>query len=80
MLCDAGGPERIANPGRGGEDPALGLDDARWRRLVGAIATAADIARDRGYEPVFHHHTSTYVEGLPEIERFLEEQDRRSGE
>ena len=75
VLCDAGGPERIANPGRGGEDPALGLDDARWRRLVGAIATAADIARGRGYEPVFHHHTSTYVEGIPEIERFLEDTD-----
>ena len=75
VLCDAGGPERIANPGRGGEDPALGLDDARWRRLVGAVATAADIARDRGYEPVFHHHTSTYVEGIPEIERFLEDTD-----
>jgi len=75
VLCDAGGPERIANPGRGGEDPALGLDDARWRRLVGAIATAADIARGRGYEPAFHHHTSTYVEGVPEIERFLEDTD-----
>ena len=32
-------------------------------------------ARERGYEPVFHHHTSTYVEGLPEIERFLEDTD-----
>ena len=75
VLCDAGGPERIANPGRGGEDPALRLDDARWRRLVGSVARAADIARDRGYEPVFHHHTSTYVEGVPEIERFLEDTD-----
>ena len=29
VLCDAGGPERVANPGRGGEDAALALDDAR---------------------------------------------------
>jgi inosose dehydratase len=75
VLCDAGGPERIANPGRGGEDPGLRLDDARWRKLVFNVERAAEIARDRGYEPVFHHHTSTYVEGVPEIERFLEDTD-----
>jgi inosose dehydratase len=75
VLCDAGGPERIANPGRGGEDAALRLDDARWRKLVLNVERAAEIARDRGYEPVFHHHTSTYVEGVPEIERFLEDTD-----
>ncbi len=75
VLCDAGGPERIANPGRGGEDPGLRLDDTRWRKLVFNVERAAEIARDRGYEPVFHHHTSTYVEGVPEIERFLEDTD-----
>jgi inosose dehydratase len=75
VLCDAGGPERIANPGRGGEDAALRLDDPRWRKLVFNVERAAEIARDRGYEPVFHHHTSTYVEGVPEIERFLEDTD-----
>ena len=52
---------------RTGEDPALRLDDARWRKLVFNVERAAEIARDRGYEPVFHHHTSTYVEGVPEI-------------
>jgi inosose dehydratase len=75
VLCDAGGPERVANPGRGGEDASLRLDDARWRALVEGVARAADVARERGYEPVFHHHTSTYVEGVPEIERFLEDTD-----
>ena len=70
MLCDAGGPERIASPGVGA---ALALDDARWRRLVEGVERAADVARERGYEPVFHHHTSTYVEGVPEIERLLED-------
>ena len=72
VLCDAGGPERVANPGAGAE---LALDDAGWSRLVDGVARAADIARERGYEPVFHHHTSTYVEGVPEIERFLEATD-----
>ena len=73
VLCDAGGPERIANPGRGGDDQALRLDDARWATLVDGVARAAESAREAGYEPVFHHHTSSYVEGLPEIERFLED-------
>jgi inosose dehydratase len=75
VLCDAGGPERIANPGRGGEDASLRLGDARWRRLADNVERAAEIARERGYEPAFHHHTSSYVEGLPEIERLLEDTD-----
>jgi inosose dehydratase len=75
VLCDAGGPERVANPGRGGEDATLRLDDARWRVLAENVERATDEARRRGYQPVFHHHTSTYVEGLPEIERLLEDTD-----
>jgi inosose dehydratase len=75
VLCDAGGPERVANPGRGGEDRELRLGDDRWRTLAANVERAAEAARERGYEPVFHHHTSTYVEGLPEIERFLEDTD-----
>jgi inosose dehydratase len=75
VLCDAGSPARAANPGRGGEDLSLQLDQAAWQRLVDAVATAAEAARRRGYDPVFHHHTSTYVEGLPEIERFLADTD-----
>ena len=75
VLCDAGGPDRIANPGRGGEDASLRLDDGRWRTLVDGVARAADAARERGFEPVFHHHTSTYVEGVHEIERLLEDSD-----
>jgi inosose dehydratase len=75
VLCDAGGPERIANPGRGGEDPELRLSDARWATLVDGVERAAEEARVRGFEPVFHHHTATYVEGLPEIERFLADTD-----
>jgi inosose dehydratase len=75
VLCDAGGPDRVANPGRGGEDASLRLDDRRWATLVDGVARAAEAARERGYEPVFHHHTSTYVEGVPEIERFLDDTD-----
>jgi inosose dehydratase len=72
VLCDAGGPERLANPGAGA---AYALGDKRWRALVDGVNRAADAARARGYEPVFHHHTSTYVEGVPEIERLLADTD-----
>ena len=75
VLCDAGGPERVANPGRGGDDPSLRLNESRWRVLVDGVARAADAARSRGFEPVFHHHTSTYVESVEEIDRFLEDTD-----
>lgn len=75
VLCDAGGPDRMANPGRGGEDASLRLDAARWHFLVEGVKRAADAARHRGFEPVFHHHTATYVEALSEIERFLSDTD-----
>lgn len=75
VLCDAGGPDRIANPGRGGLDTDLRLGNKQWRALADGVARAADEARARGFEPVFHHHTSSYVEGLPEIERLLEDSD-----
>lgn len=75
VLCDAGGPARVANPGRGGEDPSLRLGDAAWGTLLEGIARAAELARERGHEPVFHHHTATYVEGVGEIERLLADSD-----
>jgi inosose dehydratase len=75
VLSDAGGPERVANPGGGGDDASLHLDDRRWATLIEGVGRASEAARDRGFEPVFHHHTSSYVEGVPEIERFLEDTD-----
>jgi len=72
VLCDAGGPERIADPGGGGRDRSLQLGDARWAQLADGVARAAAHARGRGYEPTFHHHTATYVEAPWEIERMLE--------
>jgi inosose dehydratase len=39
------------------------------------VEHAAEAARERGFEPVFHHHTSSYVEGVAEIERLLEDCD-----
>jgi inosose dehydratase len=72
VLADAGSRERLANPGRGADDPELGLDDESWRLLAEGVGRAAELARARGFEPTFHHHTGSYVEAPWEIERLLE--------
>ncbi len=71
-LADAGSLARRAAPGGGGTNRELGLDDAGWRHFADGVARAADRCRERGYEPAFHHHTGTYIEGVGEIERLLE--------
>jgi inosose dehydratase len=70
-LADAGSEARRANPGRGRDLPAIGLDDAGWQRLADGVARAADHVRARGFEPTFHHHACTHVESVAETERFL---------
>lgn len=75
VLADAGSPIRMRNPGRAIRDRSLGLDDAGWRRFAGGLARAAELARSRGFEPVFHHHAGTYVEAPWEIECMLELSD-----
>src|SRR3954469_17742554 len=45
VLCDAGGPDRIANPGAGAARP---LDGARWARERGGGAAGARDGRARG--------------------------------
>jgi inosose dehydratase len=72
VLGDAGSDARRANPGRGGDDRSLGLDDAGWRRLADGVARAHELVSARGYEPTFHAHMATYVEAPWEIERLLE--------
>jgi inosose dehydratase len=71
-LADSGSPARRASPGGGGYDPSLSLDAAGWRRFADGVDRAAERCRQRGYEPAFHHHTGTYIEGVAEIERLLE--------
>src|SRR5215213_3883372 len=75
VFGDGGSDARRSNPGRGGEDRSLRLDEAGWRRFADGLARAQELALERGYEPTFHPHTSTYVEAPQEIERFLELSD-----
>jgi inosose dehydratase len=72
VLADAGSKERSRLPGRAVSDRSIGLDDDGWKRLAEGVARAQDLARDRGFEPTFHHHTATFVEAPWEIERLLE--------
>jgi inosose dehydratase len=72
VFADAGSPLRAARPGAAAADRGIGLDAAGWRRFADGVARAAEVARRRGFEPTFHHHTSTYVEAPWEIERVLE--------
>jgi len=75
VLADGGSRARMAHPGRAAVDRSLGLDEAGWRRFADGLARAADVARTRGFEPVFHHHAGTFVEAPWEIERLLELSD-----
>ncbi len=72
VFGDGGSPERLANPGRGKDDPSLQLDDEGWTRFADGLARAETLARMRGFHPVFHAHTSTFVEAPAEIDRLLE--------
>ena len=72
VLADGGSAERIRFPGRAAADRSIGLDEAGWTRFAEGVAQACELARRRGFEPTFHHHTATFVEAPWEIERVLE--------
>ena len=72
VLADGGSAERIRFPGRAAADRSIGLDEAGWARFAEGVARAGELARTRGFEPTFHHHTATFVEAPWEIERVLE--------
>jgi inosose dehydratase len=72
VLADGGSAERIRFPGRAAADRSIGLDEAGWTRFAEGVAQACELARRRGFEPTFHHHTATFVEASWEIERVLE--------
>lgn len=66
-LLDAAGGD--ARPVLADAGPRRPVD---WKRLADGVARAAARARQRGFEPTFHHHMGTVVETPVEIERLLE--------
>lgn len=72
VLADAGSAQRSRLPGRAASDHSIGLDEDGWKRLAEGVERAAELARNRGFEPTFHHHAGTFVEAPWEIERVLE--------
>lgn len=74
-LADSGDLRRRGGFGQASRRRDLELDDDHWRCLAANVRLAAQICRDHGLEPTFHHHLGTYVESPREIERFLEVTD-----
>jgi len=69
-IADAGSAERKARPGGA---PELELTGERWETFVHRLERVAQAVRERGLEPTFHHHASTYIETPREIERLLDD-------
>lgn len=69
-LADSGDARRKASPGGG---PDLELPPEAWKIFVERLDRVLREVRDRGLEPTFHHHASTYIETPREIERLLED-------
>ena len=70
LACPAD-PARFAAPGLP-VDPELQLGDEAWPAFARDVQRAADRCRERGLEPVFHHHLGTAVETPEETRRLLE--------
>ena len=68
-LAASSAPERSAHPGGG---PGLSLTGRDRDIFMANVSRAADRVRERGFEPTFHHHASTFIETVPEIEAFLD--------
>jgi inosose dehydratase len=75
VFGDGGSDARRENPGRGKDDASLRLDEAGWKRFHEGLKRAEDVARERGFQPTFHPHTSTYVESPEEIDGVLAASD-----
>jgi inosose dehydratase len=74
ILADEGSAELLLHPGRG-DDPRYALDSGEFQKLTDDVNRLVTGIRERGFDPSFHPHISTYVESPVEIERLLEYTD-----
>jgi len=63
---------RRNHPGAGARNPASGYTDDQWAAFAKGMAVVVERCRARGYKPVFHNETGTYVEAPDEVTRMLE--------
>jgi inosose dehydratase len=63
---------RRNNPGSGARNPASGYTEEQWAEFAKGMAVVVDRCRSRGYQPVFHNETGTFVEAPAEVARMLE--------
>ena len=63
---------RRNNPGSGVRRPASGYSDEQWAEFARGMALVVERCRSRGYQPVFHNETGTFVEAPEEVGRMLE--------
>jgi inosose dehydratase len=63
---------RRNNPGSGARNPASGYTDEQWAMFAKGMAVVVDRCRSRGYQPVFHNETGTFVEAPAEVGKMLE--------
>ena len=63
---------RRNNPGSGARNPASGYAEEQWAEFARGMAVVVDRCRSRGYKPVFHNETGTFVEAPEEVGRMLE--------
>jgi inosose dehydratase len=68
-------PDRMRWAGRVAEHPETWLSAERFQLLVDNLHRAAELARGRGFEPVFHSHAGSYIETGDEIRRLAEALD-----
>ena len=65
-----GDPIRTQNAGR--VTPAMGMSETQWASFVaGAEHIARRVRDEAGIRTVLHQHIGTYVETMPEIDRFI---------
>ena len=70
-----GAEVRRNNPGLGNRNPASGYTDDQWASFAKGMAIVVGRCRSRGYQPVFHNETGTFVEAPEEVGRMLEVSD-----
>ncbi|QNJ93890.1 TIM barrel protein [Mycolicibacterium fluoranthenivorans] len=70
-----GADVRRNNPGSGIRNPASKYNDEQWAAFAKGMAIVVERCRTRGYQPVFHNETGTFIEAPDEVAKMLDLSD-----